>query len=72
MENLNAISHLFVESRHPCQKEGCEADCIIIDTISGSRFCRDHAPRLWIEDAYRNNRRLAEEARLTPSACVMW
>lgn len=70
MHNTMAISKLFVRSITPCSMEGCEETSIVLDTLTGIRLCKHHAPRLWIEEAQRNRQRLHAEERARPSPCV--
>lgn len=72
MENTAAINLLYVESRQKCQKPGCENECVIMDALTGNRFCAEHAPRLWLETAVRNGIRIDAEIDSVPSPCVVW
>lgn len=72
MENLAAVNLLYVESRQKCQRPDCEAECIIMDILTGTRFCAEHAPKLWLEKAFLNQKRLNAEIDSVPSPCVIW
>lgn len=72
MENTAAVNLLYVESNHHCQKDECGKDCVIMDALTGNRFCVDHAPRLWLEKAARNDWRIDAETKSIPSPCVVW
>ncbi len=72
MENTIAINILFVESLATCSKEGCEKRCVVMDVLSGKRFCEGHAPKIWLEKAFRNDRRIEQERQMLPKPCVVW
>lgn len=72
MENTIAINILFVESNALCCKEGCEKKCVVMDTLTSKRFCENHAPRIWLEKAFRNDQRIEQERRAIPRPCVVW
>lgn len=72
MENTSAINLLYVESSLPCQKPGCENPCVIMDTLTGNRFCAEHAPHIWLQIAHRNSQRIDAEIASIPSPCVVW
>ena len=66
MENTSAINLLFVESGQECSHEGCTKPCRVIDTKTGVRFCEEHAPISWIEQAFRNDKRIEYERKSIP------
>lgn len=70
MENTTAINLLFVESGQTCSHKDCNKPCRVIDTKTGVRFCEEHAPVLWIEQAFRNGKRIEYERKAIPRACV--
>lgn len=70
MYNTLSINKLLVRSITPCSVEGCEDPSVVMDTLTGIRLCKQHAPRLWIEEAQRNRARLRAEQEATPSPCV--
>lgn len=72
MENTPAINILFVESLEPCCVDGCGKPCKILDLITGKRFCEQHAPRLWVEEAIRNDKRIEQERQAILRPCVVW
>ena len=72
MENTAAVNFLFVESLSSCCVEGCGSPCKIIDTLTGKRLCERHAPRLWVEEALRNEHRIEQERQAMPRPCVIW
>ncbi len=45
---------VFVDSVSPCMIKGCEYRAIILNRFTGHRFCLKHAPRLWMQEAERN------------------
>jgi len=41
----------FIESVKKCDMKDCEAEAEIMDTVSGRRYCCQHAPKIWFYEA---------------------
>lgn len=41
----------FVESVKKCDIESCQCKADMMDTVSGRRYCSEHAPKIWFYEA---------------------
>ncbi len=53
------MAKYFVESVKKCDMKDCEATAEVMDTVTGRRYCCEHAPKIWFYDARKYINRLA-------------
>lgn len=52
------MDRFFVRSVMKCDKKGCDKKAVLLDRLSGRRFCLDCSPKVWVEEAQRNESRI--------------